>query len=287
MKKNKWYLLIILLPISIVGFLLLHQAKSISTISYFPIDRTASFLYAYTVLNVSPSEIDRYEIHWDSKSKTDQSQYLRQDVSLLYSDGKLKGIRSKWEENTDTISMEQNLFESGEHKLETITYHHGEIHHSNDQITSVHTMSNYQLYMIIDEKNNISSFVNPKNNLEKEKKQWIDLNKDDPLFSHWNKLMNYFTIDPDNYYAVPLTELYVYDNKSLPSLTQAQTDKIMGQLWEGLYKNYVIPALENQDSAQQYANYTPLILFDKNNTHLLVIFELNNKKEKLIQRYSL
>ena len=65
-------------------------------------------------------------------------------------------------------------------------------------------------------------------------------------------------------------------------MSQQETDVLIGRLWEGIYKNYVIQASESSEN--QLESYIPLILIDKQNTHLYVLFELNGGREQLIQR---
>ena len=65
-------------------------------------------------------------------------------------------------------------------------------------------------------------------------------------------------------------------------MSQQETNVLIGRLWEGIYKNYVIPASESSEN--QLESYIPLILIDKQNTHLYVLFELNGGREQLIQR---
>ena len=65
-------------------------------------------------------------------------------------------------------------------------------------------------------------------------------------------------------------------------MSQQETDVLIGRLWEGIYKSYVIPASESSEN--QLESYIPLILIDKQNTHLYVLFELNGGREQLIQR---
>src|SRR5699024_6077260 len=96
---------------------------------------------------------------------------------------------------------------------------------------------------------------------------------------HWHRLTSHFDIDMAQYEVVPLTELHQFENKALLSFTQEQTDEIIGKLWEGLYKNYIIPVSETKDDSSD--SYVPLILFEKHEHDILVLFELNGEKIKL------
>lgn len=57
----------------------------------------------------------------------------------------------------------------------------------------------------------------------------------------------------------------------------------MGQLWEGLYKNYLLPIVTRNKPTD---TYVPIILLNKNHNHLLVLYEANHEKKKLIQKKS-
>src|SRR5690606_37843166 len=119
-----------------------------------------------------------------------------------------------------------------------------------------------------------------------EKKWERNLNKitEQQLNNHWNRLINQLDIQINEYDRIPLAELVQYENKPLPGRTEAETKKIIGQLWEGLYKNYIVLLKEEENLKNEH--YMPLILIAKNNDHLLIIFELNKKSQKLIQKIS-
>ncbi|MGX4669592.1 hypothetical protein JNUCC74_10295 [Cerasibacillus sp. JNUCC 74] len=282
MKK----VIIILCAGIILASICIINVQTKPAITYFPIDQDTTFSTAKTSLSlITEKENDNYKLLWQTNSTTDIPVYLRQDVSLLFDNGRLRGALTKWVQNTDTIQLKEMLQLEDSSLYQSISFHHGEIHKSRDEIKSIQKMSSDYLYVIDSPTTPLVSFKTAKSNYEREWKDLLDRTSKQQLLYHWNTLLNHFQIDKEKYLAVPLTSLDKYQNEPLPSLSQAQTNKIIGQLWEGLYKNYVIPIVKTEKEVVD--SYIPLILFDKENKHLLVLFELNKKKKQLIQEYSL
>jgi len=232
-------------------------------ITYFPIDDTSSFEQASTQLSRNDMTTNP-EIAWDSFSETKEPSYLRQDLSLLYKDGYFKGILNKWKENEHTIKLHQTFSMRDDGYLQAISFHFGEIHRQ-DEIKSIHAMSYNDLSINKPTKNKHKSQVN------------------DSVQKKWTSLLSYFDIDDASYHIVPLVDLHIFNDRTIPSLNRDETDKVIGQLWEGLYKNYALPILQQKDESARHV--MPLILFDKHAQHLLVLFELQGEKIQLVQKY--
>lgn len=247
---------------------------------YFPIDENVFFDHAETNIDFLRSTD---EIEWSVESTSSKAAYLRQDISLLYENGKFKGVLTKWRQNIDHLDLNKTFTQSNNSLLKAISFHHGEIHYPNDQISSIQQMTNNQLYFMKDN-NTIYSFHEPSNANEENWKRDLDEIMDQQLNNHWNKLINELDIAINEYDRIPLTELAKYENKPLPRRTEAESKKIIGQLWEGLYKNYILLLQEEENLKEKH--YMPLILLAKNNDHLLIIFELNKTNLKLIQKIS-
>lgn len=282
MKK---YLAIFITCILSITIVFLYQAKisSIPSISYFPIDEEASFTKAETNLQLNKQKGQRkYTIAWNASSKSENNMYLRQDVSLLFSNGKLLGALSKWREDTDTIQLNEKIQTQGTSHYQTISYHHGELHHPNGSIKSLQQMTYDELYVVENNSPVIHSFGKPKTDKDLYWKKALNEKMSQTLLYKWNKLLNHYQIDKEDYLVVPLTALNRFNKEPLPSFTQADTNQIIGHLWEGLYKNYLIPIINEKE---RVSSYVPLILFGKDKQHLLVLFEINGKKERLIQKY--
>lgn len=280
----KWlFSILFLLFITLASFIYFEHTRSIQTITYFPIDTNTSFTTASTKIALT-SEKDQqpYNISWTSQSKSNKQVYLRQDASILFANGRLKGVASKWQENTDKIYLKKELSCENSSYFQAISFHYGEVHYPEDEIKSIQQMSHDALYVANSPTVPIEPFSTPQNRFTAEWKEKLDTTTKQQLIYHWNELMQHFQIASGDYHSIPLTSLYLYNERSLPAMSQAQTDQIIGKLWEGLYKNYIIPATSG--TSQLESSYIPLVLVAKDRTHLLVLFQLDGKKEKLIQR---
>ena len=267
-----------------LGITYFVNSNTLQVISFFPLDEQSKFTSTDSSLTLDSDKTnDAYEFTWTSTSISDKNMYLRQDVSLLFDNGILKGAFSKWKQNTDQIEIKQTLSSKNSSLFQVISFHHGEIHSPDDQITSIHHMSEANLYVINTANTEFKAFSSAENQEETTWKNLLDRTTKQQLLFHWNQLFNYFDIDSNSYIAIPLTNLYKYNNKPLASMSQSQSNQIIGQLWEGLYKNYVIPAANSKKN--QRNSYIPIVLFDKKQQHLRVLFELNGKKQQLIQKY--
>lgn len=252
-------------------------------ISFFPLDDTHTFNYADTKISLIGEEgTNQYEMQWDVHSQSDTELAMRQDVSLLFVNGRLKGVRSKWQQDTDKIDINQNFIGQDSNHYESISFHQGEIHIDDNTIRSIQRMSHDDLYVIDSPSEPIASFKEPANEYEKEWKEVLKRTSNQQLIYQWQQLMYYFNVDSSDYYAIPLTNLILYEDTPLPNMTKQESNQVIGQLWEGLYKNYIIPALDPPND--KLSSFVPIILIDKEAKHLLVLFELNGKKEQLIQR---
>lgn len=265
MSRRIIHFIFLLASLFIILFIYMLKENTRTTINFFPIDDNLYFKDAYTKLTLqSTTNKHADEVYWTSISKSSKALYLRQDVSIIFLNGKLTGVRSKWRENTDFIEVKESIHFKKKGLYQAISYHHGEAHYNESDIKSVQQMSYDELTFDLNQ------------NIKKhDKKQ---------LIIYWNDLLDHFNINVEKYMSVPFVDLYHYNDKNLPSLSKRQTDKIIGQLWEGFYENYIIPVTNNKNSVED--NLMPLILFDNHHHHLLIIFELNGKKEMLIQQYS-
>ncbi|OZU89967.1 hypothetical protein CIL03_02195 [Virgibacillus indicus] len=283
---NKWLFFLCLILFLSLSISYILENNATPAITYFPDDEKSTFTKAESNLGLFlPKGNDSYEIVWTSDSESDKEMYLRQDASLLFDNGRLRGVRSTWTQDTKQIHIEEKLLSEDSSFFQVITFHHGEIHYPEDQIKSIHQMSSDHLYVIDSPSTSLDAFKTPEDKFEEEWENLLDRTTKQQLLYHWDQLFTHFSIDSESYLSVPLTSLVKYNSSPLPSMSQEQTDKVIGQLWEGVYKNYIIPAVNTENS--QLQSYVPIVLFDKDNNHLLVLYELNGKKHKLIQHYSI
>ncbi|WP_226036902.1 hypothetical protein [Aquibacillus saliphilus] len=285
MKKKSVVITLSIIVCSLLVALSILNNKEVPVIKHFPIDEDVDFTSFGTALRLlSETGKDKYDVKWTASSELDKPIYLRQDVSLLYSDGRLKGILSKWKENEQNIQLESLIHGEDSSHFQAISFHHGEIHYADDEIKSIHSMSYDELYVIDSPHSALESFDHPLNSNQEEWKKTLDHATNQQLRYHWKQLINYFDIPQAKYNFEPLTNLHVYQSKPIPTLTQERTQIVIGQLWEGLYKNYILNISRNE---QPVKSFVPLILFSKQGDHLMVLYQdQDGEKQQLIQYYS-
>ncbi|SER16942.1 hypothetical protein SAMN04487944_101482 [Gracilibacillus ureilyticus] len=262
--------------------LMINSNKSTEIMKYFPIDEEIQFSEASTSLSLLQQlSNDRYQIRWISSSKTTVPVYLRQDISLLYMDGKLKGIKGLWKENEQDIYLQADFEETDSSHFQTISFHHGEVHYPNDVIKSVQTMSHNNLYVIDSPYSPLEAFHTAESQLEKNWQETLNHATSQQLNFRWKEWIDRLKIDSQKYDLVPLTSLYVYNKKPIQGLSQEETDRVVGQLWEGLYREYILPISDTNRISQQII---PIILIDKNREHLYVLFNDQRDELKLLKQ---
>ncbi|WP_018933851.1 hypothetical protein [Gracilibacillus lacisalsi] len=284
-KSRKVHIITCLLMMLAVILLLLSQRSTEETIKYFPPDSSISFSAIHTNLKLlTETGNDQYMVKWTANSSLDKKIYLRQDISLLYMDGRLKGMKGLWKESAKDIELEEVFEESDSSHFQAISFHHGEIHYPNDEIKSIQQMSDDHLYVIDSPHTALESFKEPDSHMQQEWKETIDNTTSQQLHFAWKEWIDTAKIEIDNYQLYPLTSIIQFQEQPISGLTQEQTDRIIGQLWEGLYKNYILPIANQSKSNQQIM---PLVLIDKNNDHLIVLFiDETNQLETLYQQLS-
>lgn len=269
MKVKRYLLLSFILLITTIYFVV-ENSKTEKTITYFPIHDEQAFTTAVSKLN--PLQ-DSFNIEWVSTSESEEKQYLRQDVSLLFTNGALTGVLNKWKRNTAQIEQKKDVIIKPAAVVETVSFHHGEIHH-HDSITSIQHMSQDELF-ILDNR----SFKESETTTEKKQVDNLMHYTNKRLQKHWNNLIAYFNVNINDYSEIPFNKLIQFEQDLTKDFTKEISEQIIGQLWEGLYKNYILQAVEANSN-----DLMPLILFANDHTHLLVIYKIKNEKHQLIQR---
>lgn len=235
-------------------------------ITYFPpndhiyfTNTTNSLLYTNNTLS------------WNVSSSTNKKTYVRQDVSLLYKDGLFKGYMNIWKNPGKQLQIHKDFPYPQSGLYESISVHFSEFHRD-QEIFSTAEMNGVSLQL----------------DCKKQSCTEIDLenfsftNQTSPIQTHWSELMTYFNVEKEEYTSIALSALEKYAHTPLPSFTQEETDAIILHLWEGLYANYVVGIMET--SEQKRAHYMPLVLF--NHDEIKILYEINGKKEQLIQKIS-
>ncbi|WHZ01738.1 hypothetical protein QNH48_22515 [Neobacillus sp. YX16] len=258
MKKN--YLMLGVFIIVILAFTI-HQYKNPKiqeSITYFPIDPNVSFKTAQTILTLMNNPANT--ILWKEHSTLDRKAYLRQDAALLYANGRLIDQLWNWKQNTAVIEQEKRMTLDKNVLLQAITFHHAELHENENKIFSSQAMSADQTFFLTAHADNV------KKQLEQQIETMLQLS--------WNKGLRHFSINLSNYQAYPLSEFNELAKDSLPGFTKPETAKIVGNLWEGLYKNYILGIKKAEGAIESPKGSTlPLILIATDKSHLLVLTE--------------
>ncbi|WP_041638129.1 hypothetical protein [Anoxybacillus flavithermus] len=261
--------------IFLLSFVIIIQAferPAHEAIMFFPIDPTVYFTTAETKLSLQPKKKEtRYVVDWIVTSSLDRTAYLRQDVSLLFANGRLVATQTKWKENGKSLIQQKQLEQKGSRLFQAISYHQGELHNGND-IRSSQKMSGDVLYVIDSSFAPLQSFRKP---TTAEQKTWTNtLNKQTQTIV--NKTANQMgnILQADDYYHLYLPELVQYNEQPFMDLTTNETKIMIGNLWEGLYKNYFLGIKKQNGSIESPIGSTvPLILIQKDYSKLFVVTE--------------
>jgi hypothetical protein len=257
------------------------------SLTYFPIDPTLTFLTAESNLTLQDDKKqNEYNVEWQVYSETDRKVYLRQDVSLLFVDGILTDAMYQWIDNTSRQTQVKTIKGEDSSLYETISFHHAEIHLEENTIRSAQTMTKDKIYVIDSSFSPLQSFRKTSNKEQEEWKKIIDHVSSQHLQNSWNELLKHFQLNQKNYYAFTLLGLTDFNNKPLPGMSEEKTQEVIGQLWEGLYKNYLLGIkLSPTESISPVGSKVPLILISNDRSHLLILIEgKNGEKVKLVQQ---
>jgi hypothetical protein len=278
-KKFSAVLTILIVCIFAVSLYKYKNPPVQESITFFPIDPKVNFLKTETILSLNKPE---NMILWTIQSTLDQKAYLRQDAGLLFSNGRLAGKLSEWKQNT-AVSIQKNQVSTEKSTLlQAITFHHAELHGKGKQIFSSQAMSSDQLYVV--HSNPIKTFRQPSNRNEEQWKQQLDKNTERMLQLSWNKGIRHFAIPLKNYEVLPLSQFHEKAKNTLPGFSKTETARIVGNLWEGLYKNYILGIKKTDGTIVSPLGSTiPLILLANDKTHLLVLTE-TSKGEPILLR---
>jgi hypothetical protein len=279
-KKLSAVLTILIVCILAVSLYKYKNPPAQESITFFPIDPKVNFLKAETIL--SPLNKPGNIILWTIRSTLDQKAYLRQDAGLLFSNGRLASKLSEWKQNTAVSIQDSQVSTEKSTLLQAITFHHAELHGKGKQISSSQAMSSDQLYVV--HSNPIKTFRQPSSKDDEQWKKRLDSETERMLQLSWNKGIRHFSIPLKNYEALPLSQFHEKAKNTLPGFNNTETARIVGNLWEGLYKNYILGIKKTDGTIVSPLGSTiPLILLANDKTHLLVLTE-TGKGEPILLR---
>ncbi|WLR43941.1 hypothetical protein LC087_07475 [Bacillus carboniphilus] len=279
------YILIAVFISVITTMLLINQTRVKESIIFFPLSSEVIFSKAYTAIDEITQTNNEYLLQWEIYSETSEDVFLRQDVSLLFENGKLVDVFFDWEEHSSKLNQSKKIKGEDSSHYTSITFHYGEIHLEDNSIKSVQTMSSDQLYVIHSPFSDIQSFKSPRTDEEKEWQTILDRISNQQQEYQWKRLIEHFKINEEKYNKQSLTSIYQLNNQSLEHYSLEETQKILGHLWEGLYKNYVLGLKKQDDSIEgPIGSSVPLILFAKDHSHLQILIQgKSGEKYQFIQ----
>ncbi|RIW31059.1 hypothetical protein D3H55_15740 [Bacillus salacetis] len=268
------------------GLYIVFDPPAEESIIFFPLNENAQYQSADTLLTLNDNKVNNlYEVNWKISSVLNQDAYLRQDIGFLFVNGRLKAKMSEWEQNTDRI-VEEDIFRGKESSLlQAISFHYAEIHDDEEKYTSAQTMSEDGLYVIDSNFSPLSSFRKPDTDAEEEWKAILEKVTTQQLEYNWEKTMEAFNINGKEYFQMPLAELPRYNSTPPRGFRTEQWKMIVGNLWEGLYKNYFLgirtksgTVVDPEDSSM------PLILIDPQKGVVLVLLTTKGGEPALLKQ---
>jgi hypothetical protein len=262
-----------------------NEEHAIESITYFPLDTDAHFLDAKTRIMDVQADQNKYKITIRTYSRLDRLAYLRQDITFVFANGVLIGKFGQWKEETDKLEMKDTLSGKNNQIIRAISFHHAELHYPEDDITSSQQMSQDFLYIIPSSLPPVT-FQTPNGEAEIGWKEVLDREEHNVISSVLKEAVKEMEIDLSHFHIIPLNELENYQKQPFPSFTREQTDQIIGQLWEGLYKNYFLGIRTPDGIISPIGSTIPVILLNKNKQNLYVITltsenELISLKQKI------
>ncbi|MEI2665448.1 hypothetical protein [Rossellomorea sp. LJF3] len=264
----------------------IYKPQTRESIIFFPINENVSYESATTLLMLQPEKKnDHYEVNWKVSSKLDTPAYLRQDVGFIYMNGRLKGLMNEWEQDTDQIVEKSTIKGKDSSILQAVSFHYSEIHESDTEFTSAQKMSEDALYVIDSNFSPLNAFRKPGNSVEKEWKNILDKVTSQQLEYLWEKAITSMGIPADEYTPIPLTSLPMFDGRPLEGYTRQEWDRLIGNLWEGLYKNYYLGIKKEDGSVvESIDSAIPLLLVKKDKKEVLVLLVDQNGDASLLRQ---
>ncbi|MCA1058067.1 hypothetical protein LCL96_03935 [Rossellomorea aquimaris] len=277
---------LVIMCIVALGIQFFYKPQTRESIIFFPINENVSYESATTILMLDPKKKnDHYYVDWKVSSKLDTPAYLRQDVGFIYMNGRLKGKMNEWEQDTDQIVEESTIKGKESSLLQAVSFHYSEIHETDTDFTSAQKMSEDTLYVIDSNFSPLNAFRQPGTDAEKEWKDILDKVTTQQLEYLWEKALTSMDLHVDKYTSIPLTELPKFDNRPLEGFSRQEWDRLIGNLWEGLYKNYYLGIKKEDGSVvESIDSAIPLLLVKKDKSEVLVLLIDQNGEASLLRQ---
>lgn len=243
---------ILVMTIICIFAIIQHQTKQ--AITYFPPNDRYFFEHA----NVDLIQ-ENNQINWVIESKTNERAYIRQDVGLLYTNGKFISFYNDWKTDTDHLQFQTSIHMDNRMGIDAISIHYAEFHedahiYSIEKIVSTSTSGSSQGNHS-EHNQRLDEYLSFKTAYEKE-------------------IINHFSFDDLQYDFVLLNELPAYITNQQTKWSAEQIETVIGHLAESIYKQYVTKLLTHHG---HYKHRIPVILFDKNEPFIFIVFQLDGE----------
>ncbi|WEG14274.1 hypothetical protein PU629_07920 [Pullulanibacillus sp. KACC 23026] len=280
-----WIIFLALLTATLIHTYI-GQHQTINSLTYFPNDPAIHFTKAETNLSLEPIDASSsYKIHWEIASETNLPVYLRQDVGLLFQNGKLIQVSNKWKQQVTSLTHHQSVSTEGNRLFEGLTVHYAESHLSNGAIGSAEVMSYDHLFVQTGDSQKPEAFKIPVDQSETKFYQKLSRSIEQEQQSIIKQAAKNFHLKLKDYAIIPLTRLETYRKNALPGQNKKNSQKVISQLWEGLYKNYILGIhLSNHDIESPIGSSMPIILYPKKNNELYVIIQTKEGQLQLLKQ---
>lgn len=284
--KIEWSHTAIILVTALLAAFFTFGSKSVEeTIIFFPIDPDLRFNTVDTNLRAEQKGTSDYQVNWKIESTLAQPVYLRQDISLLFKNGRLIGLIKDWKQNQANLLQTKSFSEKESGLFESVSFHYGEVHPKENTYTSVQKMSKDHLYAIITPQTGFQAFHESINKDQKEWQHTLDKYKKSIVQAAFTDALKKFGILENHYTALPLTDLPNRTDELLKGFPSAQKEEIIGKLWEGLYKNYILGIKkEGSGVLNPLGSTVPIVLVAKNQRELLVLFQTSDGTPILLRQ---
>ncbi|WP_442594916.1 hypothetical protein [Neobacillus sp. D3-1R] len=281
-------IILFILGVTLVFFVekWIQAPRTEESITFFPLDATSPFKTVNTNLSlIEKDSLKQYSIQWRTISNLSKETYLRQDIGLLFRNGRLVGKMGEWKQNINQLVQESKIKSKESQYLDAVSYHYAEIHYPNEHIMSSQDMSKDELYIVDSPYSPLRTFRIPSTKEEDNWKRVLDQTTAQTLTNSWKKSINHYHIDSSKYKQIPLTQLAKYLHEPFPGFSQLKTNELIGKLWEGLYKNYFLGIKkENGTSIDPINSTVPLILLSNDKTHIFVLIETSEGEPTLLRQ---
>lgn len=250
------YKTILVVTIICIFAILHHQTEQ--AITYFP--PNDKYFFEHTLVDLKR---DNHQITWLIESKTNEAAYLRQDVGLMYANGKFVSFYNDWKTGTDSLQFQTSIDLDKQVRIDAVGIHYAEFH-EDEHIYSIEEIATTSTSIPGQQ----APFRN-QDNSSTHSEQFHSFKQ-----AYLQEINSYFSFDHQDYDFILLNELPAYMLNHQANWSVKQKEAVIGHLAESIYKQYITKLLTHQGD---FDHRIPAILFGKNEPFILIVFQLDGK----------